>query len=208
VCTKSIIKNIIDNISKINAPIGRMEKVQNNKNMIIFIDFAHTPDSLEQALLLLHEYKSVKSKIIIIFGCGGNRDRQKRPIMGFIASILSDIAIVTSDNPRHENPNAIIDDILDGICIDKLNLFQDYEFVINQINLLQKKYQDKCKIHQCNIIKEVNRETAIRIGLSLMKNKDDILILTGKGHENYVIIGDIKYAFNEHEILLDQISRI
>lgn len=161
--------------SKFPGVPGRLQKIENKENKNIFVDYAHSPDALENVLLALNKVKKdLKSNgnIITVFGCGGDRDKGKRPLMGGIAQKLSQKVIVTSDNPRTEEPQAIIKDILKGIKKSK-----------KQTEALQI---------------EVLREIAIEKAISQMK-KDDVLIICGKGHEDYQIIGTEKKHFSDVE---------
>ncbi|MEG2788936.1 MAG: UDP-N-acetylmuramoyl-L-alanyl-D-glutamate--2,6-diaminopimelate ligase [Romboutsia sp.] len=153
---------------------GRFESIKNEKELNIIVDYAHTPDALENILTTAKEF--AKGKIIIVFGCGGDRDKTKRPIMGKIAQNNSDIAIITSDNPRTEDSNLIIKDILNGIDINNKNY----------------------------IILE-NRKEAIYKAIELATS-EDLIIIAGKGHENYQIIGNTKYYFDDKEIVRDAIK--
>ena len=135
----------------------------------VIIDYAHTPDALEKALTSLRDFTD--GRLICLFGCGGDRDRSKRAIMGAIAADLADVCIVTSDNPRSEPPEAIIEDILQGMV----------------------KF-DKVKIV------EPDRVRAIRLGLSLMK-EGDTLLLAGKGHETDQEVNGEKQRLDEREIV-------
>lgn len=160
----------INEILKIDvlAPPGRMYIVKYKDNTI-FIDYAHTPDAMEKVLKSVNEFK--KNKVFTIFGCGGDRDKFKRSIMGNIASIYSDKVIITNDNPRTENEDDIISDIVSGIETN------NYEIV-------------------------KNRKDAIIKGVSYL-DKNDILLIFGKGHENYQIIGNEKKHFSDLEVLKD-----
>ena len=149
--------------TKLKAPKGRMELIVYGTNGI-FVDYAHTPDATLNVLESAQEFK--KGKIITIIGCGGDRDTTKRPIMGEIACKHSDHVIITDDNPRTEDPQKIINDILVGVS-------GDYE-VIN------------------------DRHLAIAKGMSLLK-ENDILMILGKGHEDYQIIGTEKIHFSDQE---------
>ncbi len=157
-------------VSKLKEPSGRMEIINHQNNKII-IDYAHTPDAMVN--IINASRKLTSGKIITIIGCGGNRDHGKRPMMGMIATDNSDYVIFTSDNPRFEDPLAILDDMTKGL--DKKN----YEI-------------------------ESNRENAIKKGIQLLTN-DDILLVLGKGHEKYQIIGDTKIPFDDKKIVLDNI---
>lgn len=163
------IQNISSALAQINGVKGRAEVVPNTKDFTVIIDYAHTPDGLKNILKTFKECK--KNRLIVLFGCGGDRDRTKRPLMGEIASFYADYIIVTSDNPRTENPSQIIKDILKGIPNSRFS---------------------------CKVIE--NREEAIKFALSIAQ-KDDIIVLAGKGHENYQIIGKEKLPFDEREII-------
>ncbi len=149
---------------------GRFKKIRSEKGFWSIVDYSHTPDSLKNALETIRQILVPGSKVITIFGCGGNRDASKRPIMGKIADELSDVVIVTSDNPRFENPQDIINSIVSGIS-RKENLFI-----------------------------ESDRKEAIRIGIS-MAEKNDVVLVAGKGHEAYQEIKETKYHFDDSEII-------
>lgn len=153
----------IQGIANITGIKGRMEKVIDN----IFIDYAHTPSALENALRSLKRY--VKGKLIVVFGCGGDRDKDKRPKMAAAATKLADITIITSDNPRNETPSGIIEDIVRGVAI------QDYEVV-------------------------EDRRAAISHAIAI-KKEDDILLVAGKGHEDYQVIGGKVLKFDDAEVI-------
>jgi len=159
------IENIITLLPNINPVPGRIELIKNNLNKNIIIDYAHTPDALEKLLIMAREITC--GRIITVFGCGGDRDTTKRGIMGKIAGSLSDYCIITSDNPRTENPRLIIDDIELGM----LSTITPYEKIINRKNAIEK-------------------------GLKILKD-DDLLIIAGKGHEDYQIIGKRKFHFDD-----------
>ncbi len=165
------IKDILKITNKLNAPNGRMELIKYKTNSI-FIDYAHTPDAVLNVLENAKEYK--KGKIITIIGCGGDRDRSKRPIMGKIAEENSDFVIFTNDNPRTEDENQIMNDIINGLSK------KNHEIILD-------------------------REEAIKKGISLLNN-NDILMVLGKGHEDYQIIGNTKYHFSDKEIVLKYIK--
>ena len=155
---------------------GRAEVVETNKDFTVIIDYAHTPDGLKN---ILKTYKKcAKNRLILLFGCGGDRDKSKRALMGEIASIYADFVIVTSDNPRTENPQEIINDILKGVPNALFN---------------GKIIEDRAK--------------AIKFALSIAQ-KDDIIVLAGKGHETYQIIGKEKFPFNEREIVLSALQNL
>ena len=155
---------------------GRFETVQNDKGINAIVDYAHTPDALENVLNTAKEF--AKGRIINVFGCGGDRDTTKRPLMGKIAQDLADIAIVTSDNPRTEDPHSIIEGILTGIDKSKEN------FIVIE-----------------------DRREAIYEAIKIAK-KDDIVIVTGKGHENYQILGTVKHHFDDKEELANALNNL
>ena len=154
---------------------GRVEVVPTpGKEYTVLIDYAHTPDGLENVLSSVKGY--CKGRLIAVFGCGGDRDPVKRPIMGEIGARIADIAVVTSDNPRTEVPMAIIEDILAGIT-DRKN---------------------------CVIIE--NRVEAIHHAMDIAE-KDDIIILAGKGHETYQEIHGVKHHLDEREVVAEYLSK-
>lgn len=156
----------INDIIKINikAPKGRCE-THKVKNAYAVIDYAHTPDAVEKVINAYNELK--KKRVITIVGCGGDRDPLKRPIMGNIATTLSDYTILTSDNPRTEDPKKIIDDIVKGVKTKNYEVIED-------------------------------RKTAIKKGLDMLED-EDILLILGKGHEDYQIIGREKIHLDDAE---------
>lgn len=154
---------------------GRAEVVPTNRDFTVIIDYAHTPDSLENILKTIKGF--AQGRIITVFGCGGDRDKAKRPVMGEIAVKFSDYLIVTSDNPRSENPQEIIKDILKG-----------------------------CKKAEITVETIENRRKAIERALAIGE-KDDIILLAGKGHETYQILGDKKIHFDEREIVSEYLNR-
>ena len=161
------IKNII---SDLKSPSGRMDTINYGNNSII-IDYAHTPDAIKNVLTSIQELKP--EHIYTIVGCGGDRDKTKRPIMADYTTTLSDLAIFTSDNPRTEDPESIIFDMIQKL--DKNN----YEI-------------------------EINREKAIVRGIQLLE-ENDILMILGKGHETYQVIGKEKIDFDDKKIVIDNI---
>ena len=148
---------------------GRSELVDNKKELTIMIDYAHSPESLENILQAVKSY--TKGRVISVFGCGGDRDRTKRPIMGAISGKIADYTIITSDNPRTENPEEIVKEIEEGI----------------------KKTKGK---YTCI----VDRVEAIKHAIQIA-NKRDIIVLAGKGHEPYQEINHKVYPFDEREIV-------
>jgi UDP-N-acetylmuramoyl-L-alanyl-D-glutamate--2,6-diaminopimelate ligase len=162
---------VVEGLEKATAVPGRLERVEAGQNYTVVVDFAHTDDALHNVLTALRELKP--ARIITIFGCGGDRDRSKRPLMGDIASELSDYVIVTSDNPRSEQPEKIALDIEVGIR----------------------------RKHRNNYQVLLDREQAIAQAIS-MAMKGDIVLIAGKGHETYQILGDRRIHFNDTETAL------
>jgi UDP-N-acetylmuramoyl-L-alanyl-D-glutamate--2,6-diaminopimelate ligase len=151
---------------------GRFEILYGSDNIIGIVDYAHTPDALENVLTAIHEVNALAGRIITVFGCGGNRDKGKRPMMGKIAAEMSDLAIITSDNPRFEEPDQIISDIEAGIDLS-----------------LRKK-----------TLSISDRENAIKTACTLAQ-KNDIILVAGKGHENYQDIKGVKNTFDDKIVL-------
>ena len=161
------ISDIINNTKYLTTPKGRCETYKINDGYVV-IDYAHTPDAIEK---IINSYNKIKKgKLITIFGCGGNRDKSKRSIMGNISTTLSDHVIITNDNPRNEDEYNILKDILKGIKKD------NYEI-------------------------ELDRSLAIKKGINML-NKNDILLILGKGHESEQIIKDERIHFSDIEEVL------
>ena len=164
-------KSVLSAISKSNGVKGRIEVVPTNTDYTVIIDYAHSPDGLENIISSLREI--AKNRVVTLFGCGGDRDRTKRPKMGRIAAELSDFCVVTSDNPRSEDPSAIIEDILEGM-----------KGVSTPYTVVE------------------NRKEAIRWALEHAE-KDDIILLAGKGHETYQILPTGTIHFDEREAVAE-----
>ena len=163
-----------------NVP-GRLERVPDPAGRFVYVDYAHKPDALENVLLALRALTA--DRIICLFGCGGDRDRLKRPLMGGIAARLSDLTIITSDNPRSEQPQAIIEEIVAGVkpvC--------DYTY--SSARLQQNGFDRQ------GYAVEPDRRRAIALGVAASRPGDTLLI-AGKGHEPYQIIGKEKLAFDD-----------
>ncbi|MCX8041621.1 MAG: UDP-N-acetylmuramoyl-L-alanyl-D-glutamate--2,6-diaminopimelate ligase [Thermodesulfobacteriaceae bacterium] len=168
-------EDFIKVLKDLKNPPGRLELVAEFKEAKILIDYAHTPSALEVALKSLNPLK--KNRLIVLFGCGGNRDASKRPLMGKIASELSDLVILTSDNPRFEEPLEIIKDIKKG-----LNHKTPYEVI-------------------------PDRKLALEWALKNLK-KGDILLIAGKGHENYLEIKGQRIPFSDKEEILKIVDNL
>jgi len=159
---------------------GRLEKVANARGVLCVVDYAHTPDGLERAIAAMRAVTA--RRLIVVFGCGGDRDRGKRPMMGEIAARDADIAIVTSDNPRTEDPAAIVDMVLEGVrrtSAPKLS--------VAELARATRGYHA-----------EVDRRAAIRLAASAA-GAGDVLLIAGKGHEDYQIVGTTKHHFDDRE---------
>lgn len=170
------VETAIEALTFAKGVMGRCETVYTNTDYTVIIDYAHTPDGLENIISTVKEF--CDGRVITLFGCGGDRDRTKRPIMGKIAAELSDYCIVTSDNPRTENPAEIIKDIMVGV---------------NETD--------------CEHTVIENRREAIMYALSFAK-RGDCIILAGKGHETYQIIGKTKNHFDEREIIKEFLEEV
>jgi UDP-N-acetylmuramyl-tripeptide synthetase len=163
---------------------GRLQSIPNNANRFVFVDFAHTPDALENVLQTLQTLTT--DRIICVFGCGGDRDREKRPLMGRIAARLADICIITSDNPRFEDPMIIIEDILAGVRKQGLS-----HYIPN----------DAIKSPSASgYVVEPDRSRAINMAVQISR-REDIILIAGKGHETYQIIGNQTVPFDDRIIV-------
>lgn len=158
---------IKEGIEKLGGVPGRLERVANDRGISVFVDYAHTPDALESVLNLLGRLK--KGRLIAVFGCGGNRDAAKRPLMGAIAARTADVAIVTSDNPRDEDPVRIIGEITQGFDGKPVRIIED-------------------------------RREAIFESIRMAK-PGDVVLVAGKGHEDYQIIGGTTLHFSDREVI-------
>lgn len=166
------LSSAIDSLREFKGVPGRLQRVNNSKGIHVFVDYAHTDDALSSVLKSVQEIRdNIQSggQIICVFGCGGDRDRGKRPLMMAAAVEYSDLVYVTSDNPRTEDPDKIIQDIIAEVPEDKIN---DTVFL------------------------EVDRKQAIASAISMAK-AEDIVIIAGKGHEDYQIIGTKKRHFDD-----------
>lgn len=172
-CLGVDLAKIADGIKSSPQVPGRFEVLGKGKKKVI-VDYSHTADSLEKALQAVNEIVKGKNQVVTVFGCGGDRDKTKRPVMGKVASEFSDKVIVTSDNPRTENPYEIIKDILKGIAKD------NYEI-------------------------EENREIAIANAIR-NSNENSVILIAGKGHENYQEINSVRNHFSDQEVALKYLS--
>lgn len=167
--------DILAILSGLRGADGRFEQiVDKNTGKCGIVDYAHTPDALENVLETIKKVKNIKSQIITVVGCGGDRDATKRPIMAKVACTWSDKVILTSDNPRSEDPDAIIDEMEAGLDME-----------------------DKKKM-----IRITDRQQAIKTAV-MISNNDDIILIAGKGHETYQEIKGEKFPFDDKKILKD-----
>lgn len=163
-------------LEEVSAVPGRIELLETGTSYRVILDYAHSPDSLENILRAVRE--TTKGRMIVLFGCGGNRDRAKRPLMGQIAGELADFCILTSDNPRNEDPMDILSSIEEGI-----------------------------RGTDCDYIIIENRRAAIKYALEKAE-PTDVVILAGKGHETYQEIKGVRYPFNEKIVVAELLNEI
>jgi UDP-N-acetylmuramoyl-L-alanyl-D-glutamate--2,6-diaminopimelate ligase len=168
-------------MSELESVSGRFQYIVSTTNITAIVDYAHTPDALENVLKTINDIRTKNEQLITVVGCGGNRDKSKRPIMGGIAAELSDKAILTSDNPRNEEPETIIDEMEKGVAP------QNYK----------------------RILSITDRKQAIKTACQLAQ-PNDIILIAGKGHETYQEIKGIRHDFDDMKIvkeLLDQLHK-
>lgn len=163
------LEDIRRGIESLTAVPGRLEQIHSGQDFHVFVDYAHTEDALHNVLTSLKSVNQAKSKIILVFGCGGDRDRTKRPKMGRVASALADFVVITSDNPRSEDPKVIVDEVVRG-----------------------------CEGRNFEVI--LDRKDAIQKALSLA-GTNDVVLIAGKGHEDYQIFKDKTVHFDDREIV-------
>jgi UDP-N-acetylmuramoyl-L-alanyl-D-glutamate--2,6-diaminopimelate ligase len=162
--------DILRGLESLSGVAGRLQSVNTNGHpFAVYVDYAHTPDALENVLTSVREF--AKARVVSLFGCGGDRDRTKRPLMGEIGGRHSDFVVVTSDNPRTENPDDIVRAVELGV-----------------------------KKSGTPYVSIVNRKEAIAYALGILE-PDDILVIAGKGHENYQEINGVKHHFDDREIV-------
>lgn len=162
---------VLRELSSLLPAEGRLQIVRSERvAYTAVVDYAHTPDALEKVLKTLVKTKTVTSKLITVVGCGGDRDKLKRPIMAKVAELYSDIVLLTSDNPRTEDPNEILEDMLKGLT------------------------------NENEVIKIVDRRQAIKTAC-LMASEGDVILIAGKGHENYQDINGEKFPFDDKKIV-------
>ncbi len=165
--------DVLKALSNVTTAAGRFEIIRSStENITAIVDYAHTPDALENVLTTISQVNKNKGKIITLIGCGGDRDKTKRPLMAKVAVDLSDSVILTSDNPRSENPDDILDDMEKGIE----------------------------KTESRKVLRISDRKSAIKTAISIA-NPKDVILVAGKGHETYQEINGIKHPFDDKQIL-------
>ena len=165
-------ENVLVVMSTLHSVSGRLEPIHSPEGYTAVVDYAHTPDALENVLNAIHEVLDGKGHVITVCGAGGNRDKGKRPLMAQEAVKQSDKVIITSDNPRFEEPQDIINDMLAGLNAQQMK----------------------------KVISIVDRREAIRTAC-MMAQKGDVILIAGKGHENYQEIKGVKHHFDDHEVV-------
>lgn len=165
---------VLTKLSTLHAVSGRFETLRAPQGYTAIVDYAHTPDALDNVLSTINEIREGQGNLITVVGCGGNRDKGKRPIMAKISVTQSDRVILTSDNPRFEDPQAILNDMLTGI--DASN--------------------------KRKVLVIVDRREAIKTACALAQ-RGDVVLVAGKGHENYQIINDVKHHFDDKEEIIN-----
>ena len=172
-------QEVLTQLSSIKPAKGRFETVPNDAGIIAIVDYAHTPDALENVLKTIQSIRTKNETLITVFGCGGNRDKEKRPVMGDIACKYSDKVIITSDNPRDEKPEDIIEQIQKGVKPS------DYKKTLSI----------------------TDRKEAIKAAVTMLE-PNDIILVAGKGHENYQEIKGIKHDFDDKKVIKEMIGLV
>jgi UDP-N-acetylmuramoyl-L-alanyl-D-glutamate--2,6-diaminopimelate ligase len=174
-------RDVQDGIERVRRVPGRLERIEGN-GLTALVDYAHTDDALRRMLESVRTM--TRGRVIAVFGCGGDRDKGKRPLMGQAAAELADLAVVTSDNPRTEDPDAIIEEILPGL----------------EKGGLRRISAGKAKSGEKGYLVESDRRAALEAAVSLAK-PEDVIVVAGKGHEDYQILGTEKIHFDDREEL-------
>ena len=169
--------DVLTILSNIDPVPGRMEFVPNRVKITAIVDYAHTPDALKNVLTTIVKLRTGNETVITVLGCGGDRDKEKRPLMGSIASELSDKVIFTSDNPRSEDPNVIIEEMKQGVGAS----------------------------NKRKVVALVNREEAIKTAC-LLASPNDIILVAGKGHEDYQEIMGKRLPFDDRKVLSEMLT--
>lgn len=170
-------EEVLSGLSTTTGASGRFEKVENTSNVMAIVDYAHTPDALENVLQTIDDLRTKNEMLVTVVGCGGDRDKTKRPKMAGIAARFSDKIILTSDNPRTEDPQQILDDMKEGIPKSK----------------------------ERNVMVITDRKEAIRTACNLVTDQD-IILVAGKGHETYQEIKGVRHHFDDREVLKELLN--
>jgi len=212
---------ISEGIARLESVPGRLEKIQSKLGISVLVDYAHTPDALERVIGAMRPL--ARGQLIVLFGCGGDRDRGKRSLMGEIAGRLSDLVVLTSDNPRTEEPLAILEEIEGGVRKTGIKKFQISDFrsqIENRSTAFGSEAQARREAHdrspksQIQNLKlergycvEPDRRTAIRLALRLARS-GDLVLIAGKGHEDYQILGPKRIHFDDREVAREELERL
>lgn len=177
-------------VTRLGVVPGRLERVISDEPFLVLVDYAHTPDALEKVLMSLRRLGP--ERILTVFGCGGDRDRGKRPLMGTVASAWSDLVVVTSDNPRAEPPGRIMEEILQGVRAKGLPYLKPEQ--IGSLRRNQKGY---------TVVED--RRQAIRLAIAAAQ-AGDVVLVAGKGHESVQIVGSSELPFQDRQELLEALE--
>jgi UDP-N-acetylmuramoyl-L-alanyl-D-glutamate--2,6-diaminopimelate ligase len=180
-------KDIIQAIKAFPGICGRMEEIKNQKGIKVIVDFAHTPNALKNVLSFLKE--KTKGKLICVFGCAGERDFEKRPMMGEIAASLAEITVLTAEDPRTEDVNQIIDQI--SIGCKKVGAKELSPFCLNDLNHLNKKHY---------FFRVPDRKKAIEFVIQKLAKEKDVVVICGKGHERSMCFGKTEYPWSDQKV--------
>jgi UDP-N-acetylmuramoyl-L-alanyl-D-glutamate--2,6-diaminopimelate ligase len=170
--------DVLTTLSSLEAVEGRFDYIRSNDGVIAIVHYAHTPDALQNVLDTITELRKGDEMLLTVVGCGGDRDKTKRPVMADIAARMSDRVIITSDNPRSEDPDAIIREMLAGVTADQLK----------------------------KVLSIADRKEAIRTAC-MMSKPGDVILVAGKGHEKYQEIKGVKHPFDDKKILTELLTR-
>lgn len=190
---------IAEGIARLESVPGRLEKIKNNLGLTVLVDYAHTPDALKRALSALRPL--TPGKLITLFGCGGDRDRGKRPLMGDIAARLSDLVVLTSDNPRTEDPLKILQEVEDGVRATGMRKLQIAD-LRSQISNLQSEI-----LNVKSYCVEPDRGAAIGWAVRLAR-AGDLVLIAGKGHEDYQILGSRRISFDDRVVAREELKKL
>ena len=167
---------VVRGVSEIDRVPGRMEPVRGEQPFLVLVDYAHTPDALSHALASVR--RLTRERVLVVFGCGGERDPGKRPVMGEVAARLADRVVITSDNPRGEDPESIVEAVVAGT-----------------------------RGGSASVTREIDRKTAIRLALSEAGN-GDVVLIAGKGHETYQLVGDSTLPFDDRRVAAEALQEM